>query len=348
VTSPAADLVLCYLDRLKLAPLLAEPAVEDLAIQEEGIAWVRQAGKWRRIEIPEINLQTLEDLAVVSGSLRRQEHGVHRPILDTELPGGERLHVNSFPTVPIGTISYTIRKHEDSVYPIEAIPLRYVTDGWNQYARRGKRDLDQLTALYHESDPTKIVGFLKACIRARLGILLVGATGSSKTALLKTLCSAMPPWSRICTVEDAKETTILHPNHVRMLFKRDDLAERAINSDILLQCTLRMHPDIVILGEVRGREAWTFVKDVVPPHPGSITCIHGHDPASGFTRMIALCKESPAAASYDDRALATLVAQAIDVIVPLEQIDGEFHFHPVWFAGEAAERKQTALELLEM
>jgi hypothetical protein len=70
--------------------------------------------------------------------------------------------------------------------------------------------------------------------------------------------------------------------HVRLLFKRDDLAQNAINSEILLQGAMRMHPDIVILCELRGREAWSYVNDVIPPHPGSIA-LHPHGSRSRVT-----------------------------------------------------------------
>ncbi len=349
MNKPAADLVKIYLDALKLSPLLEDPGVEDLAIQEPGVVWLRQHGGWRRHDIPECDLLTVEEFAVVSGSTRHIEHGEHRPILDTDLDGGLRLNVTAFPHVPLGTISITIRKHEDDVAPIELIPARYETDGWNRYVRREGRGRADLTDLYHrDPSPEGLVEFLKACVRARQNIMLVGATGSSKTSLLKTLCAEMPRTSRVITVEDAREATILHPNHARLQFKRDDLSHNAVTAEILLQAAMRMRPDIVILGEVRGREAWAYVNDVIPPHPGSICTIHGNTPASGFMRLIALCKAAPAAASYDDHTLAILVAQAVDVIVPLEHPGSLFRFHPIWFVGEAEERGSNALELLEM
>ncbi len=345
MSGPAADLVDYYLSALKIAPLLAERDVEDLAIQQPGAAWVRAGGSWREYDIPELDLLTIEEFCVVCGSLRHQEHGEHRPILDTELEGNLRLHVSAFPTVPLGTISVTIRKHEDSVAPASSIPDRYAAGGWDQYVRQSGRKDGTLAALYRAGD---IVQFLRGCVRARQNIMLVGATGSGKTSLLKTLCAEIPYSQRVITVEDAQELTVLQPNHVRLLFKRDDLSHGEITAETLLQGAMRMHPDIVILGEVRGAEAWCYVNDVTPPHPGSICSVHGNTPASGFQRIIGLCKAAPAAASYDDRALAILVAHAVDVIVPLEQIGGKFRIHPIWFVGEAEERDSTGLELVDL
>ena len=342
--SPAEELVREYLDRLRLRQFLDLDGVEDVALQKPGEIWVRR-GTWERYDVPEADLPTLEEFAIVSGSLRHQEHGTHKPILDAELPNGERLHVNSFPTVPLGSISLTIRKHEDKVAPPELIPSRYITEGWNRYTERSGKDLSELLAIYDAGDP---VAFAKACVRTRQNVILAGHTGSSKTTLLKTIVSVIHHSRRTITIEDALELIIQQPNNVRLLFRRDDLAENAIGPETLLQAGMRMHPDIIILGEMRGPEAFTFVHDVVPSHPGSVCTIHANSPSSAFRRMIGLCKGTRAGASYDDHSLATLVASAVDVIIPLEEIGGKFHWHPVWFVGDAHRRGKTALDLLEM
>jgi type IV secretion system protein VirB11 len=350
--SPALYMVTYYLNTLGLADLLAQERVEDLAIQEPGVAWLRQAGDWYRHDMPQLTLDFLSDLATVCASMMHYEHGEHRPILDIvgDINGMRlRFHVNAFPTVPLGTISITARKLEGFVAPAHAISTRYKTQGWNKYSRQPSAAQTQLAQMYHEADSgdqQAIVAFLCACVRSRQNMLFVGHTGSSKSTLMTTLCAEIPQHRRLITVEDAAELTILNPNHVRLIFERDDLATAAIDAQTLLQCGLRMHPDIMILGEARGREAWTFVADVVPPHPGSMICVHGNSPASGLMRMMDLCKQHPAAASYDDRALARRVAAAVDVIIPLEQEGKDFHIRPIWFAGAGHEHDATATALL--
>lgn len=353
MTSPAEPLIRHYLKILGLQRFLDEPGVEDVAVQEPGAVWVR-SGSWTRYDAPEVDLLTLEELAIVAGSFRRQEHGVHKPILDTDLPalkialhhsngGGPRLNVVGFPHVPSGTLSITIRKHEERIAPLEAITDRYITDSWNRYADRVGADLASLVDLYSSGD---LVSFIRQSVRSRQNIILAGATGSGKTTLLKSITSEIDHSLRIITIEDALEIVLLQPNNVRLLFKRDDLAEKSINAQILAQAAMRMHPDIVILGEMRGKEAWTFVRDVIPPHPGSVISLHANSPASAFKRIVALCKSDEGAASFDDRALASLVADVVDVIIPLEQhSNGQFHLKPIWFRG--ASKNRSALDLLD-
>jgi type IV secretion system protein VirB11 len=348
----AADAVRYYLDRLGLRQLLDLEGVEDVAVQEPGVAWVRR-GKWERFELPNLDLVSLENFAIVAGSMRQQEHGAHQPILDTELPDGERLHVNAFPTVPLGTVAEVIRKHEDAVAAPETIPSRYVTGGWNKYIERAGKDLSRLTSVYDSGD---VVRFICECVGARQNIILAGHTGSSKTTLLKTVVSAIDHSRRIITVQDANEIKILQPNHVHLLFNRNDSpqppwlhssgSKATIGPETLLQSAMRMHPDIIILGEMRGSEAWTYVRDVVPSHPGTVCTIHADSPRTAFMRMIGLCKGTQAGASYDDRTLAQLVADTVDVIVPLEEIDHQFHWHPVWWRGDAQRNGKSLVDLL--
>ncbi len=340
MTSPAADLLEHLLS--PLAPWLDAAATQDVAINRPGEVWVYQGGSWHRHHVPELDFDTLEELTILAGALRRQEVGTHSPILDTELPGRERFHASLFPTVDAGTISITIRKPGREISPAARIYDRYVVDGWNQtQERRSVPHADELLPLYDAGDA---VEFLCRAVRCRQNILLVGATGAGKTELLRTLCAEIDHGKRIVTIEDAAELVLNQPNQVRMLFRRDDLAKNVIDAEILIQAGMRMRPDVMIIGEMRGKEAFIFVRDVAPSHPGSLSSVHAHDTVSGLARVFNLCKAAPGA-SMDDRTLAALVVAAIDVVVPLRQEAGRFQFGHVWYVGDARRRGETAMDL---
>jgi type IV secretion system protein VirB11 len=332
--------------RLYLPPLshlLEASDTEDVAIQEPGVAWVLSRGKWRRLDIPELTLPALENLAVVAGSWRHME-ALTTPIIDTDIPTGHRLNISAPPTVPEGTLSFTFRKPDAQVAMPADIPKRYNVDGWNHYRERSVafgNNRDKLLALKRSGD---IVAFLVECVLTRQNILMVGQTGVSKTSLAKTLISAIPGDERIISVEDSKELVFPQPNVVRLLFRRNDLLQHAIHADTLLQGIWRMRADRVILGEIRGREAWTFVSDVAPAHPGTISTIHGHSARSGFQRLYSY---SQAATNMQPDTLARFVASSVDAIVPLHREGAMFCVDPVWFIGEAEERGETALDLLK-
>ena len=340
--SPAAPHLRHLIEPLQ--PWLSDTSTEELAINRPYEAWVRQRGGFTRHEV-DLDLQDIQSIAVLAGALRRQDVGRSSPLLAAELPDGERIQVCLFPVVPHGTISLTIRKPSSSVVPLAAAGSRYGTAEWNRAKdTRRSRNMDRLLALFDSGD---LIGFLEQCVRSRLNILLTGATGSGKTTMASSLVAAIDPEERLITIEDVLELAITQPNHVRLLFQRDDNADTVIDAEILLQACLRMRPDRVFLAEIRGPEAWTYVTGVMPPHPGSISTIHGHSAASAFRRLFALCKSSPTGASLDDRTLGILLADTIDVVVPLREDHGAFSISGVWFVGEALRRGESAVKLLQ-
>lgn len=343
IESPAAPL-LRYL-MAPIAPALMDSTTEEVAINRPGEAWVRQRGRFARHEVA-LDLAALEEIAVLAGALRRQEVGTTSPLCATELPRGERLQICLPPAVPVGTVSLTIRKPGVAVAPISAVGSRYRVDGWNCWKRRDTaRDHNGLLALFDGGD---IEAFLAAAVRARLTILLCGATGSGKTTMSKTLISAIDPDERIVTIEDTLELVISQPNHVRLLYSKDNLSGARIDAEGLLQASLRMRPDRVLLQELRDDAAWTYVNEVVSGHPGSITTIHGADGPQAFKRLFALLKGSSKGAGWNDRTLIDLLAAAIDLIIPFENTGTTYRIGKVWFAADAARRGETAADLLRL
>ena len=332
--------------RFLLAPIgqwLADPATEEVAINRPGEAWVRQRGRFERHHVS-LDYTDLEDIAVLAGSLRQQDVGPASPLCSTELPGGERLQICIPPVVPHGTVSLTIRKPGATVAPIASVRVRYQLDGWNQWKRRREhRDHGPLLALFDAGD---IEGFLAAAVRARLTVLLCGATGSGKTTMSKTLIAAIDPAERIITIEDTLELVVPQPNHVRLLYSKDGLSIANIGPEQLLQASLRMRPDRVLLQELRDDAAWTYVNEVVSGHPGSITTIHGAHADQAFKRLFALVKGSAKGAQWDDRTLCDLLTSAVDLIIPFRNDGSVYGIGEVWFAGDAARRGETAADLL--
>jgi len=347
--SPAAPLL-----RYLLQPLdewLQDPATEELGINQPGEVWVRQRGAFARYDVP-LDIEDCESIAILAGALRRQEVGPDAPLLATELPEGERLQVCLPPCVPVGTISLTIRKHAPSVAPLAAVGRRYRAASWNRWRNlRASRDMTGLLALYDAGD---LEGFLRAAVGARLNMLLCGPTGSGKTTLSRSLIGAIAPAERIITIEDTLELIVTQPNHVRLLYSKtfpvprhgEGLSRAQIDANSLLEASLRMRPDRVLLQELRDEAAWVYVNEVVSGHPGSITTIHGHGAAEAFRRLFALVKGSPKGAALEDRTLVELLSAAVDVIVPLHESGGMFGIGSVWFVADAARRSETAADLL--
>lgn len=337
MTSAAAPL----LDHL-LAPLrgwLTEPRVTDIALNQPGAAWIREHGKWHQESVA-LDVAVLEDIAVLAGALRRQDVGTEDPLLSTELPDGTRLQVCLPPSVPTGSVSFSFRRHSPDVAPLARIPDRYRTEGWHRWdAKRAARSAANLLPSFESGE---IESFLLDAVRARLNILVAGATGAGKTTLSNSMIAAIDPNERLVTIEDAAELAGLPPNHVRLLYARGGSGP---DYERLLEASLRMRPDRVFLQEIRGAEAATYVLQICSGHPGSITTIHGATAAEAFQRLFALAAKG---AALEENTLTSLLAAAIDVIVPLHEAGGTHHFGSVWFVADAASRGETAAELLRL
>ncbi len=328
-----------------LAPWLDDPATEEICINRPGELFVRQRGQFRAEAVP-LDYAGLEDIATLAGALRKQDVGPRSPLCATELPGGERLQICMPPAVPSGSLSITIRKPGHAVAPLDALVSRYRVTGWNSWASRKEttlRDFADLLALYDAGD---IKAFLERAVRARLTILLCGATGSGKTTMSKTLISAIPAHERLITIEDTLELVIPQPNHVRLLYAKDNIGLARVTPEMLLQASLRMKPDRILLQELRDDAAWTYINEVISGHPGSITTIHGRNPEQAFRRLFALVKGSPQGGRWDDKTLMEFLSGAVDLIIPFHNEGAVYEIGEVWFAADAARRGETAAHLL--
>jgi type IV secretion system protein VirB11 len=247
--------------------------------------------------------------------------------------------------VPAGTVSLTWRRPGDGAAPLEDLPRRYRTEGWNRWEGRHALRAAASGRVLAAFDAGDAPGFLAEAMRARLNVWLCAATGGGKTTLLKSLMREVPEGERIVTVEDAAELVVPQPNAVRLLYSHG--GDGTVTAEDLMVAALRMRPDRIPLQEVRtGEAAWVYLNGIMTGHPGSPTTIHGRTPAEAFRRMFALCKGTRGGGAMDDARLARMIADAVDAIIPLRSEAGAFRIGEVWFKDDAARRGETAADLL--
>jgi type IV secretion system protein VirB11 len=334
--------------RYLLKPILHwldDPATEEIAINKPGEVFVRQKGTFARHNLA-LDYDDLEDIAILAGALRRQDVGPRSPLCATELPGGERLQICLPPSVPNGTVSLTIRRPGTSVSALADVGKRYHTSRWNKWESRRDTEAKHHAEVLAYYDNGDIEGFFEACVRNRLTMLLCGATGSGKTTMGKTLIAAIPRHERLITIEDTLELVIPHENHVRLLYSKSGIGLGGVTAEALLQASLRMRPDRILLGEMRDDAAWTYLNEVVSGHPGSISTIHGGNPVQGFKKLFSLVKGSEQGAALEDRTLIEMLSAAIDVIVPFHTTGEVYEIGEVWLAADARRHGETVATLL--
>lgn len=331
-----------------LGPILEwldDPSTEEVAINRPHEAFVRQKGVFSKHETP-LGLEDLHDIAILAGALRHQDVGPRSPLCATELPRGERLQICLPPAVPAGTASLTIRRPGTSVSPLHKVSARYHTARWNRWTERNEAQERRQEEVLRYFDEGDIEAFLQACVHNRMTTLLCGATGSGKTTMGKTLIAAIPPHERLITIEDTLELVIPHENHVRLLYSKSGNGLGGVTAEGLLQASLRMRPDRILLGEMRDDAAWTYLNEVVSGHPGSISTIHGANPVQGFKKLFSLVKGSPQGSALEDKTLIEMLGAAIDVIIPFQTSGDVYEIGEVWFAADARRRGESVADLL--
>ena len=186
------------------------------------------------------------------------------------------------------------------------------------------------------------MGFLRAAIARRKTIVISGGTGSGKTTLLNALVKEIDRSERLLVIEDAPEVRLDHPNSVGLVSVRGDLGEAQVDADTLLTAALRLRPDRILLGELRGREAFAFMRAVNSGHPGSITTIHADSPTGAIDQICLLALTSGVDLGWDK--VQAYVNRVVDVVVQLDRTEGARRLTEVLFRARQYRRGRRATD----
>jgi len=271
-----------------LEPLLRDPAVSDILVNTHKHVFVERGGTLHRVQTTfqdDRHLLRVID-RIVSAVGRRVDDS--SPMVDARLPDGSRVNAIIPPLAVDGPL-LSIRR-----FPAERLKA------------------DDLVTLRAMTKP--MLDFLSHCVRARLNGLISGGTGAGKTTLLNVLSGFIGDRERIVTIEDAAELQ-LHQEHVARLETRPPNVEGkgAIRQRQLMINALRMRPDRIVVGEVRGEEALDMLQAMNTGHDGSLTTVHANTPRDALTRietMIAM-----GATNLPERAMRQQIASAIQLVV---------------------------------
>jgi type IV secretion system protein VirB11 len=329
-----------YLDAYlaPLAPWLSRADVTDVLINRPGEVWIETAGgAMSREPADQLTEVALQRLARQIAAASHQGVNREQPLLSATLPGGARVQVVS-PPATRGGLAMAVRRHLLSDMSLDDLSRDglFEAAGRSDPAARAAADAE-LEALL---DQGEMMGFLKAAVRRRKTIVVSGGTGSGKTTLLNALVKEIPRTERLVVIEDAPEVRLDHPNAVGLIAVRGELGEAQVDADLLLAAALRLRPDRILLGELRGREAFAYLRAVNSGHPGSITTVHADSPAGALDQIALLALTSGVDLGWEK--VQTYVGRVIDVVVQLDRTAGARRLTEVLFrSGETTRALST-------
>ena len=296
-----------------LRPYLADPGVTELCLQKPGEFYLEDSGGWRCVPAPFATLAWARHFSRLLATFTDQRVNDETPLLSATLPEGERVQVVLPPATVKDQVVMAVRRPNQTVWSVGALAERHffkpLTSPLPQVTRSG----DDLSGAFAAKDWAK---FLSLAVKAKLTIVVAGATGSGKTTLTKALIQEISPDERLISIEDAAELDLSgQPNSVRLFYSKDDQGRARVSAKQLLEACLRLRPDRILLAELRGEEAYYFLRNVSSGHPGSITSIHAGSTALAFEQLALLVKESVPGRELAFSDILSLLHGIVDVVV---------------------------------
>ena len=280
-----------------LEPLMNDPDVSDVMVNGPDKVYVEREGKLFETDIRFQDEQHLRQVIdrIVSNVGRRIDDS--SPMVDARLPDGSRVN---------------------AVIPPVALDGSYLS------IRKFKRDTltgDDLLRVGSVTEP--MLRLLEGVVRARLNVMISGGTGAGKTTLLNILSGFIPVDESIITIEDSAELQLRQPNVRRMETRPPNIDGRGeINQRMLVINALRMRPDRIIVGEVRGAEAVDMLQAMNTGHDGSLTTVHANSPRDSLARLETMVSMS--SLRLPERAMRQQIAAAIDLVIQVARLtDGK-------------------------
>lgn len=298
-----------YLDAY-LAPFrgwLERETVTEILVNRPGEVWVEDAAlpAMQRVEDAAIDDQLLQRLAEQVARISHQGINRQHPLLAATLPDGARIQLCG-PPATRRHWALAIRRHRLVDLPLDAYD-------------RGPIPPAQPVAMPDPADQP--IAFLREAIRRRQTILIAGGTSSGKTTFLNAMLREIPAQERVVIVEDTAELRLPGANGVGLIAVKGDLGEAKVSANDLLQAALRLRPDRIVLGELRGAETVSFLRAINTGHPGSFSTVHANTPRGALEQIALMAMQTGIGLTRAET--MDYAAAVIDVVVQLDRAGGK-------------------------
>lgn len=301
-----------YLKPINL--LLSKEGIAEISINKPNEAWVEKYGEMYKVELPGYDLKHLKSLARLVAQSTEQKISEEQPLLSATLPSGYRIQVVFPPACENDTVIMSIRKKNEVVWSLD------------DYEKMGAFDQ---TVIEKQQDANAIIlskllkagmikQFIQKAILSKKNIIISGGTSTGKTTFTNACLKSIPIAERLISVEDAREVDLsTHPNRVSLLASKGGQGRANVTTQDLIEACLRLRPDRIIVGELRGAEAFSFLRAINTGHPGSISTLHADTPEMAMQQMKLMVMQAGLGMPPDD--VLSYIRNVVDIIVQLKR-----------------------------
>ena len=302
-----------------LRPWLESPDVVEILINRPGEVFVEVLGApaMERYLVERLGVDAIRNMAERVAGWSDQSVNEETPLLSAALPTGERFQAVLPPAAPNGG-AIAIRKQV-----VKDLTL-------DDYAKLGAFDRVRVSQVGALSDTDQelnrrllagdIISFLQLAVQARYSMLIAGGTSTGKTTFLNALLKLVPDSDRILTIEDTRELFPSQPNYVPLIASKGGQGLSTATIQSLLEASLRMRPDRIFLGELRGAEAWSFLRAVNTGHPGSLTTVHADSPDMAYEQLMLMVLQANLGLKREE--IITYIRTVLPICVQLTREGG--------------------------
>ncbi|VVT35200.1 P-type DNA transfer ATPase VirB11 [Hoeflea sp. EC-HK425] len=304
------------LERLK--PFLSDERVSEISVNRPGELFVERLGVagMERVVDQQFSTEWIRTLSERVAGSTNQVVNDERPILSASLPTGERFQCVLPPAAPDGG-AISIRKqviHDIGLDLYKSRGAFHDTKVGRQLTLSAAEE--QLAAMM--KGDVDVLQFLRTAVRSRVSIAVSGGTSTGKSTFLNALLKEVPEEDRIVTIEDTRELRPITPNTVALIASKGDQGRAKVTPQELLEASLRMRPDRVMLGELRGEEAFSFLQAINTGHPGSLTTVHANSARDAYDRLALMVLQS--GVTLRKQEIIDYLKEVIPVVVQLERL----------------------------
>jgi len=304
-----------------------QDGITEISINRPGEIWIEQYGDMFRHEVPEYDYEHLRSLGHLVAQSTNQMVSEEKPLLSATLPDGYRIQVIFPPACEPFTVAMSIRKQ--TVLNLNLEQYEAIGAFESTIVRRGENEDDIM--LRKLLDAGAIREFISQAVKIRKNIIVSGGTSTGKTTFMNATLKEIPVSERILTVEDAREINITHlPNRVHLVASRGSQGRAQVTAQDLIEACLRMRPDRIVVGELRGKEAFSYLRAINTGHPGSITTLHADSPKLAIEQLILMIMQANLGLKREE--IKEYVEQIVNVIIQLKRgAKGKRYVSEVYF-----------------